>query len=222
MKKLALLLALIAIIIGQSLLAQTKHQTRQMRVIEREIRLVSQSIHKEELLFFREVEKFGAPLDSLDFAEPVRLADLRERLVYLQETRNGMITEWVTEEIPLEMSKPIMKKRLRSNVVRREELLIDHLKNGDAQKDSNYDALKVILDNKTYQSASFHLFNEGNNKAYSFTVSGKEKQAHVVEPGSYLVKIYQDGSLKGSHRIKLTGEVKQYENEYCGKAIFIY
>ncbi len=133
---------------------------------------------------------------------------------------------YTSNQIPKEMGNVTVHRRLNSNVVRRQEMVIGKIENnlnGTSVSVAPTDTgmitsagYKVIFHNYYYDNVNFRVepLNGGDRTSYTLKSGGKE--VHYLIPGSYLIHYYSAGTELCSPQIMtIDGQVRSYEGEPC-------
>lgn len=205
---------------------------RQLR--ELEVRADPRRAKSEEdmLLARAETNRLWLQIDSLDAINEssFEISFKRKELSRYQDKRQAMISRWTAPNntIPREMRVVTKNRYLRANEVRRDELVLvkaESLINRSYQEresdvGKNVHSLinsrgehKVVLDNKTYNLATFKFFGKNGGEEKTFTVASRTKERHYLIPDIYLVEIYYAGLFVKADKITLDGRGSSYEGE---------
>lgn len=145
----------------------------------------------------------------------------RQELDGLVADRKEMLTTWLSEEEVLpEMVTDLKRHRYQnSNVVEREELVINKIKNNlngavdPAGSDGGY---KVIFDNKYLLPTTFILQGIDGSEKLAVALGAKTRETHYVLPGHYQVKYIVNGRRsKKVDPLFIDGSKHFYESEPC-------
>lgn len=168
-----------------------------------------------------EQDYLNAKIDSIESINSTYEIQLKNAyLDKLQNKRVEMIASWTrpNNSIPREMRVITKNRRQRSNIVRREELVLSKIEGNIKQvkAESSEGGYKIIFDNQYSLNTTFILRGVDGGQRLSVSVAPKTKERHNVIPGNYLVEYYV-GGRKSSTVSKLTvdGEIHYYETEPC-------
>lgn len=146
-----------------------------------------------------------------------QLNGLYARIAQLETSRKAIFDRYTTTtDIPREMTQNTMKRRLQSNVVRREESsinVLEHLPVYGNMVDSTV-LLKVVVDNKAIGAVSFQFKPLNGGLAQPIAVPAKTKMEIFLVPGDYLVIAEYRSSLKTTI-ITVDRVVANYEGIPC-------
>jgi hypothetical protein len=164
----------------------------------------------------------NAKIDSIESINSTIEINLRKTdLVSLQLEREEMITAWTSPQysIPREMRVITKNRRQRSNVVRREELVLSKIESNLNQSvipTSTEGGYKIIFDNQYSLNTTFILRGVNGGSKLAVSIAPKQKERHYVIPGNYLVEYYVGGrKLSTVSKLTVDGEVAYYESEPC-------
>ena len=170
-----------------------------------------------------EVAELVKQLDSLN--EPVidtwEISAKREELDGLQKERKEMIASWSSQEVTLPQTMTRVKKNRyqNSNVVEREELVLNKIKgnlNDAVNPVGSEGGYKVIFDNKYVLPTTFVLEGLDGGERLAVSLGAKTKEIHYVLPGRYYVKYIVNGRLLQTvDPLNIDGLKHFYESEPC-------
>lgn len=170
-----------------------------------------------------EVVKLNQQLDSLSkpATDTWEISAKREELDGLQTKRKEMIAGWSNSEVALPQTMTKVKKNRyqNSNVIEREELVLNKIKNninGAVDPAGSEGGYKVIFDNKYVMSTTFILQGIDGGEKLAISLQPKTKETHYVLPGRYLVKYVVNGRpLQKMDPLTIDGSKHYYESEPC-------
>lgn len=175
-----------------------------------------------------EMERIKLQIDSVESIPSSSNSELdykKKQLVYLQNQRDEMIQNFLSPDlaIPREMGPVTKNRRLRSNVVRREELVLAKIENNIGSSGAAINPVdspqgyKVIFDNKYSLSTTFVLVPLNGGERVAISLSPKTRQNVFVLPGKYLVEFIVNGRKWEELTSPLTidGTSHLYEGELC-------
>jgi len=169
-----------------------------------------------------EVNHLNAQIDSIEsIAQSNEIAIKKGELAGFQLKRTEMIASWVKPEnsIPREMRVLTKNRRQRSNVIRREELVLSKIEsniNQEVDATPSEGGYKIIFDNQYGLNTTFILKGLDGGQRLSVNVAPKTKERHHVIPGNYLVEYYVGGrKLSTVTKLTVDGEIHYYETEPC-------
>lgn len=169
-----------------------------------------------------EIENLNSKIDSIDLVISTFEIDMKiDDLENLQAKRTEMIDAWVKPEnsIPKEMRASTKNRRQRSNVVRREELVLSKIESNINQQvapASSGGGYKIIFDNQYSLNTTFVLKGIDGGQRLAVSVAPRTKERHFVVPGNYLVEYYVGGRKSPSvTKLTVDGETHYYETEPC-------
>jgi hypothetical protein len=147
------------------------------------------------------------------------LSALNDKLANLQHERDFIFSQYAaTPDVPKEMLKIEQKRRLRSNVVRREELVLEKIENnlGKVEPSGNKAGYKVILDNQYHSRITFKIVAINGGDIQSSVVDSRKKETIYLLPGSYTVSFFNGGTQIGNPRsMTIDGRTHTYLGEEC-------
>ena len=123
-----------------------------------------------------------------------------------------MIERWTSPEynIPREMSCITKRRRERSNVIRRQELVLSKIEgnlNSTVNPGVSEGGYKVIFDNKYSLNTTFILLGVDGGQRLAVSLAGKTKERHYILPGRYVVEYYVAGrKMNEVGRLTIDGE----------------
>lgn len=182
-------------------------------VVARSIAEVNQA--KQDVEFYREqIKEAEAVITNLPIGLLERdLAELKE------EKRNYRYSISESDRIPREMSYSTKNRRLRSNVVRREELTLAKIENNINQaivpvgSEGGY---KVIFDNLYSQQVTFILRGMDGGQRMAVALQPRTMESHYVIPGRYSVEYVVGGrKLATVQKLTVDGEQHWYKSIPC-------
>lgn len=145
----------------------------------------------------------------------------KEELDELRQTRKEMLAVWTTQDvfIPETMTRVKKNRYQNSNVIEREELVINKIKdnlNGAVDPAGADGGYKVIFDNKYVLPTTFILQGVDGGERFAVSLGAKTKEIHYVLPGRYLVKYIVNGRLSTkADPLTIDGTKHFYESEPC-------
>ncbi len=170
-----------------------------------------------------EVAKLNQQMSDLKkyHNETPELVLKKDELDDLMFKRNEMLANWSSQEETLPQTITRIKKNRyqNSNVVEREELVLNKIKNNlngaidPAGSDGGY---KVIFDNKYSLPTTFILEGLNGGERLAVSLGAKTKETHYVLPGRYQVKYVVNGRPSTKVDVLTVDGLKHfYETEPC-------
>lgn len=144
-----------------------------------------------------------------------------EEIFNIRQKKEEMIERWTSPEynIPREMSCVTKRRRERSNVIRRQELVLSKIEgnlNSTVNPGVSEGGYKVIFDNKYSLNTTFILLGVDGGQRLAVSLAGKTKERHYILPGRYVVEYYVAGrKMNEVGRLTIDGEAHFYETEPC-------
>lgn len=179
--------------------------------------------------FKSQIDNNWQKIDSIEsIISNYYLEDLKTKLALLEEQREEMVQETINfEGIPREITRRPAIRRHRSNVLRREEMVLTKIENNLNQSSSETTAyepsqtetngLKVIFDNKYYRSITFFLYPLDGGERIAVTTAAKNREVHYLIPGKYRVEtaINNQVDTRRSTFLTIDGQTHYFEGESC-------
>lgn len=195
---------------------------RELREIER-FTDARQNKDIESLVLAKQIkDSLTSQIDSIEsITSNLDIEYKLEELFNMRRKREEMIERWTSPEynVPREMSCITKRRRERSNVIRREELVLSKIEgnlNSTVNPGVSEGGYKVIFDNKYSLNTTFILLGVDGGQRLAVSLAPKTKERHYVLPGIYLVEAYVSGRKVGqARRLTVDGEAHSYETEPC-------
>lgn len=239
-----LIVFLLLVFIASHSMAQSAYEKEKMNLIESEISRLEkkQAKLKKELdrekndqilklredlaryknlsSYTEEVDRIQAKIDSIENIESNFELDLLGfNLEYYQNERLKLITSWIEQDVPKELSIYHKNRRSRANVIRREELVLSKIEANISQSieggvaESGY---KVIFDNKYSLNVTFILKSLDGSQRFAISLAPRTKERHYILPGRYQVECIISGRrFKDVSYLNIDGQQHFYETEPC-------
>ncbi len=199
-------------------------------VLQRKLRIAEQKMDprrakstEEVAAAKEEVAKLNQQMSDLKeyHNETPELVQKKDELDDLTFKRSEMIANWYSQEETLPQTITRVKKNRyqNSNVVEREELVLNKIKNnlnGAIDPAGSEGGYKVIFDNKYVLPTTFILQGIDGGEKLAVSLGAKTKEIHYVLPGRYYVKYVVNGhSLQKVDPLTIDGSKHFYESEPC-------
>ena len=179
-------------------LSQTKDEKKQLRNIQKEIKKSSKLI---------------LSMESSGFSD--RVADEKLWLDSLDKMRKKIILGYIGAEVPKEISKEEVKKRNRSFIIRRQEIV---LKNVTSSSLSTADSkgYKVIIGNDYSSTISFQIKGMNGGGSTSVLLEPRKKEEIYLLPGEYQVLFFKGNvPIGGGAVLSVDGTERIFKGEKC-------
>lgn len=145
---------------------------------------------------------------------------LYARISQLESSRRAIFDRYATtEDIPRELTQNTMRRRQQSNVVRREELSLEVLKNLPVYGDTVGEVIrfKVIVENNLIFDATFDIVPIDGGLSLPVVVPPNSKETIFLVPGNYMVLCTNNatGKIVGAKAMGVDRMVKIVKGEEC-------
>lgn len=183
-----------------------------------------------------------AKLDSMiqyDYQQLAKMPDVRNliqdlnwkwnRIEKLVKDRDRIYDRvYISNQIPREMGDKTVHRRLNSNIVRRQEMVIGKIENsvnGTSVSVASIssqpgmitnDGYKVIFHNVYCSNVVFKIEPVDGGDRTAYCLKSGQKEIHYLLPGRYLIHYLSDGvELCSPQILNIDGQVRTYEGESC-------
>jgi len=222
MKKKALVAYMAMIMVVFTIISgfgQTAQEKKQIRLLDKEIKKEQWSADRLETKL-RVNSSDSAYSVSLQYRiDSFKLESKRRQVADLRNERNNIFLGYATAtEVPQEISKRILKRRQRANILRREELVLYKIENdlGAVDPSEQHSGYKIILDNNYSDPVVFLIIPDNGGNRMAACVASRQKTTVYLLPGDYTVVFEINGRAVGCpKRMSVTGATHIYQGEEC-------
>lgn len=199
-----ILVVLAVMIVAANLSGQTRQEKDQIKMLDKEISRINKEISRSK--------------DSLT------ILDKKDRVEELQNRRNQIFDQITSAEIPGEVSPCELRKRNRSNNLRRQEVVLEKVEGSLAviQPSGLKAGYKVIVSNEYYMPTTFLITPVNGGDKTSLLLDQDRRETIFLAPGSYTVTFLNGGNPIGRSAVfNIDGSVHNYKGEECFAFVYM-
>lgn len=180
----------------------------------------------------KEVQRLSKKTISVDRGEAQSdIATKKAKIAGLERERETIFLKYATSvNVPKELSARELRRRERTNVLRREDMVISKIEANIASTSTSATSMsvdpastpatqagyKIILVNDHVLPTNFIISPVNGGEGKGVLLGSLKKSITYLIPGRYLVTFQQSGETKGLPQIlNVTGEVKIINGESC-------